>query len=118
MLGGYRWEHDRLYYKVTALKAFGMLKMEDDNDVTYLVLQKLHWFTAPKHCLVIIGIISGQRVEPCKERVCAGTIGFLHRKLGGALDIHHQVRPNQVESRLVPDDIVLPETAGYSSNLG
>ncbi|KAE9166946.1 hypothetical protein PF005_g28988 [Phytophthora fragariae] len=33
MLGGYRWEHGRLYYKVTALKAFGMLKMEEDGTI-------------------------------------------------------------------------------------
>ncbi|KAE9227025.1 hypothetical protein PF002_g13944 [Phytophthora fragariae] len=104
MLGGYRWEHGRLYYKVTALKAFGMLKMEEDG-VEYLALQKLHWFTVPRDNLVGIGVISGQRVEPCHERPCTGIITLLDRKLGGGLsqvDTRHHVRPSRAMVELGP----------------
>ncbi|EGZ09343.1 hypothetical protein PHYSODRAFT_524057 [Phytophthora sojae] len=110
MLGGYRWEHGRLYYKVTALKAFGMLKMEEDG-VEYLVLQRLHWFTVPRDNLVVIGVISGHRVEPCAERACTGIITLLNRKLGGALnqaEIHHNVRPNRTILWSGPNNAVLP----------
>ncbi|KAJ8576596.1 hypothetical protein ON010_g2613 [Phytophthora cinnamomi] len=109
MLGGYQWERNRLYFKVTALKAFGMLKMEEDG-VEYLVLQKLHWFSVPRENLVGIGIISDQRVEACNERACTGIITFLDRKLGGALnqvDVYHHARPNQVMAWVGPNNAVL-----------
>ncbi|KAH7465783.1 uncharacterized protein KRP23_12322 [Phytophthora ramorum] len=83
LLGGYRVENSKLYYSVAALKAFGMLKIEED-DVEYLGLHELHWFTVPRNNLVGIGVISGSRVEPCEERRCSGVVSFLDRRLGGA----------------------------------
>ncbi|OWZ18870.1 hypothetical protein PHMEG_0006965 [Phytophthora megakarya] len=82
MLDGYRFEGGKLYYEPRALKAFGMLKMEE-NGHEYLVLHKLYWFTVPRDNLIGIGIISGQRVEPCNERPCTGIISFLDKSLGG-----------------------------------
>ncbi|EGZ09336.1 hypothetical protein PHYSODRAFT_524550, partial [Phytophthora sojae] len=82
LLGGYQWVDNKLYYSPGALKAFGMLKMEEDG-VEYLILHKLHWFTVPQGNLIGIGVISGERVEPCNERPCTGVISFLDRKLGG-----------------------------------
>ncbi|KAE9270841.1 hypothetical protein PF001_g28634 [Phytophthora fragariae] len=76
LLGGYHFGDGELYYTVTALKAFGMLKMEEGG-VEYLVLQRLHWVIAPEDSLVIIGIISGDRVEPCNERRCTALSVFL-----------------------------------------
>lgn len=84
MLGGYCWHDGKLYYKISALKAFGMLKMEEDG-AEYLVLHKLYWFTVPKDSFIVIGAISGERVEPSNERPCRGIISFLDRKLGGLL---------------------------------
>jgi hypothetical protein len=82
LLGGYRLVDGKLYYKPATLKAFGLLKMEEDG-VEYLALHKLHWFTVPIDNLIGIGVISGQRVEPCNERPCMGVIRFLDRELGG-----------------------------------
>ncbi|GMF33334.1 unnamed protein product [Phytophthora fragariaefolia] len=82
LLGGYHWEDGKLFYEQMALKAFGMLKMEE-NGVQYLLLHKLHWFAVPRETLVGIGVISSERVEPCNERPCTGIISFLDRKLGG-----------------------------------
>ncbi|KAH7465786.1 uncharacterized protein KRP23_12324 [Phytophthora ramorum] len=83
LLGGYRWEDGKLYYHPAALKAFGMLKMEEDG-VEYLILHKLQWFTVPANNLMGIGVITGPRVEPCNERPCTGIVSFLDRRLGGA----------------------------------
>ncbi|KAJ8561600.1 hypothetical protein ON010_g8079 [Phytophthora cinnamomi] len=82
LLGGYDWENSILYYKAEALKAFGIMKMEEDG-VEYLVQHKLHWFTGSGYNLVRIGVIRDQRVEPCMERHCTGVVSFLNRKLGG-----------------------------------
>ncbi|OWZ07524.1 hypothetical protein PHMEG_00020072 [Phytophthora megakarya] len=81
MLGGYEWEGGKLYYKPSALKALGLLKM-DEEGVEYLILHKLYWFTVPQDNLIVIGIISGHRVEPCRERPCTGIVSFLDRRLG------------------------------------
>ncbi|EGZ09345.1 hypothetical protein PHYSODRAFT_525570 [Phytophthora sojae] len=83
LLGGYRWDEGKLYYETAALKAFGMLKMEE-NGVEYLVMHKLYWFTVPRDNLIGIGVITGPRVEPCNERPCTGIVSFLDRRLGGA----------------------------------
>jgi hypothetical protein len=82
LLGGYGLEDGRLYYKPAALKAFGLLKMEEEGK-EYLALHKLHWFTVPAENLIVIGAINGARVEPCPERPCAGIVSFLDRRLGG-----------------------------------
>ncbi|KAE9354231.1 hypothetical protein PR003_g3467 [Phytophthora rubi] len=93
LLGGYRWEDGKLYYNPAALKALGMLKMEDDG-VEYLVLHKLYWFRVPRDNLIGIGVMTGPRVEPCNERPCTGIVSFLDRRLGGAsiqTKCHHSV---------------------------
>ncbi|GMF33329.1 unnamed protein product [Phytophthora fragariaefolia] len=83
MLGGCCWEDNKLYYSTAALKAFGLLKMEE-NGAEYLVLHKLYWFTAPNDSFIVIGAISGERVEPTNERPCTGIISFIDQMLGGA----------------------------------
>ncbi|KAJ8561601.1 hypothetical protein ON010_g8078 [Phytophthora cinnamomi] len=83
LLGSYHWEDGKLYYKPGALKAFGLLTMEEDG-VEYLVLHKLRWFTVPRDNLIAIGVISEQRVKPCMERSCSGVVSFLAQNLGSA----------------------------------
>lgn len=82
MLGGYQYQDGEWYYTATALKAFGMLRIEDEG-VEYLVVHKLHWVVVPED-LVAIGVISGDHVEPCNERPCMDIASFVDRKLGGA----------------------------------
>ncbi|OWZ07525.1 hypothetical protein PHMEG_00020073 [Phytophthora megakarya] len=82
LLGGYRFEDGKMYYKPSALKAFGMLKMEEDG-TEYLVMHKLYWFSVPRENLIGIGVITGSRVEPCSERSCSGIVSFCDRRLGG-----------------------------------
>ncbi|RLN64145.1 hypothetical protein BBP00_00003620, partial [Phytophthora kernoviae] len=81
MLGGYCIEDSKLNYTPETLKAFGLLKMEEDGS-EFLVLHKLYWFTVPRDNLVGIGVISGHRVEPCNDRPCAGIVSFCDRSLG------------------------------------
>lgn len=66
-----RWE---LYYTPTALKAFGILEMVEEDGTEFLVLRKLHWLTIPANDLVVIGVVTGQLVEPCIERPCLGVV--------------------------------------------
>ncbi|KUF83986.1 hypothetical protein AM587_10002818 [Phytophthora nicotianae] len=82
LLSGYSLEGGVLYYRPSALKAFGMLKMEEEGS-EYLIMHKLHWFTVPRDNLIGIGVITGARVEPCNERPCTGIVSFLDRRLGG-----------------------------------
>ncbi|POM61041.1 hypothetical protein PHPALM_30010 [Phytophthora palmivora] len=86
MLGGYRWVNGKLYYKPEALKSFGLLKMEDEDDTEYISLRKLYWFSVPRNDLFVIGILSEEGVKPCIERPCTGTISFFDRRLGGDID--------------------------------
>ncbi|ETM40742.1 hypothetical protein L914_13397 [Phytophthora nicotianae] len=84
MLRGYEWMEGELCYKRDALKAFGILRMEEDG-AEFLALRKLCWFHVPRHELAVIGAVSGQRVEPCTERPCSGVVGFFDRSLGGSI---------------------------------
>ncbi|KAE9029464.1 hypothetical protein PF005_g2290 [Phytophthora fragariae] len=83
MVTGYCWVDGKLCYKPEALKAFGLLKMEEEDGSEFLVLRKLHWFKVPTVDLVVIGIVSYQCVEPCDERPCTGVVSFFDRSLGG-----------------------------------
>lgn len=76
-LGGYRLDNGRLYYRADALKAFGLLKLEDKGGTEYLILQKQYWLGTSRDNLFVIGIILGQSVEPCDERPCTGEVTFL-----------------------------------------
>ncbi|EGZ09795.1 hypothetical protein PHYSODRAFT_523171 [Phytophthora sojae] len=82
-LGGYRLENGRLYYTTSALKAFGLLKMTEEDGAEFLVLRKIHWLKVCRDDLIVVGMISSHRVEPCAERPSAGVVGFCDRKLGG-----------------------------------
>lgn len=81
MLGGYLWEHDKLYYKVDALKSFGILRMVEEGGAEFFVIRKVHWLNVPKNDLFVIGSVSGHRVEPCSERLCTGPISVFDRHL-------------------------------------
>lgn len=83
MLSGYCWEDGRLCYKPEALKAFGLLKVEEEDDTTSIALRKLHWFKVPTEELVVIGSVADQRVQPGRERSCSGVVSFFDRSLGG-----------------------------------
>ncbi|KAF1776711.1 hypothetical protein GQ600_16398 [Phytophthora cactorum] len=43
-LTGYCWVDGNLCYKPEALKAFGMLKVEEEDGAEFMALRKLHWF--------------------------------------------------------------------------
>ncbi|KAG7384378.1 hypothetical protein PHYPSEUDO_002639 [Phytophthora pseudosyringae] len=84
MLGSYCVEGEQLFYNFEALKAFGMLKMEEENGAEFLVVDKLHWIAVPNDNLVVIGSVSGNLAQPCRERPCTGVVSFVGRSLGGA----------------------------------
>jgi hypothetical protein len=84
LLGGYDWEDGKLHYKVETLKAFGILKMEGESGLDFIVVNKLYWLSIPRQDLVIIGKVHGQRAHPCSERRCTGVIGMFGESLGGA----------------------------------
>lgn len=83
MLDGYLWENGKLNYRADGLKAFGLLKTEEENGDEFLVLRKLHWFKIPDHDWIIIGTILRQCTVLCDERSCTGVVSFFDRGLGG-----------------------------------
>ncbi|KAH7467244.1 uncharacterized protein KRP23_11568 [Phytophthora ramorum] len=69
MLGGYRCQDNKLYYKPEALRSFGLLKLEEEEDGSeWLVLRKLHWISVPRNDFFIIGAVFEESVKPCSER--------------------------------------------------
>lgn len=76
MLESYRVEDERLFYKAQALKAFGMLKTEEEDGAEFLLVHKLHWITVPNDNLIGIGSVSGT-VQPCRECACTAVVIFL-----------------------------------------
>ncbi|KAG7384377.1 hypothetical protein PHYPSEUDO_002638 [Phytophthora pseudosyringae] len=104
ILRGYEWNDGKLYYTREALKAFGVLKMEEEDGIECLALRKVHWVTVPTNDLVVIGVVSGQRVEPCTERPCLGVVSFVDRILGGSLAETGRQRPRLIHgrSRIMP----------------
>ncbi|KAK1948383.1 hypothetical protein P3T76_000673 [Phytophthora citrophthora] len=83
LLAGYVWEDSKLYYKVSTLKAFGILKLTEEDGSEFLVYSKLHWFSIPRNCLVVFGTALGPNVEPCEERPCSGVVSEFEQALGG-----------------------------------
>ncbi|KAF1784325.1 hypothetical protein GQ600_10376 [Phytophthora cactorum] len=83
LLGGYVWEDDKLSYKVETLKSFGIMKMLEEDGAQFLVLNKLHWVSIPRHDSVVIGEVHDQRVTPCTERPCTGIVSVFGNPLGG-----------------------------------
>ncbi|ETN05424.1 hypothetical protein PPTG_14164 [Phytophthora nicotianae INRA-310] len=86
MLTGYCWIEGSLCYKPDALKAFGLLKVEEDDGAEFMALRKLHWFKVPTDDLVVIGSVTKQYVQTCSERPCTGVVSFFDRSLGGPLE--------------------------------
>ncbi|KAK1942137.1 hypothetical protein P3T76_006459 [Phytophthora citrophthora] len=82
LLGGYCFHDGKLFYKKSTLKAFGMMKVEEE-DTCYLVLPKLYWISTPIDNLIVIGVISGHRVESVDERPCTSSATEISHKLGG-----------------------------------
>ncbi|KAG3162190.1 hypothetical protein PI124_g6687 [Phytophthora idaei] len=85
MLGGYSWHNNQLYYKVEALKAFGVLKMVEEDGTVYFVFRKVHPVKVPRDEFLVIGRVLGCRVEPCVERKCTGPVSLFDRNLGGTV---------------------------------
>ncbi|ETM40737.1 hypothetical protein L914_13394 [Phytophthora nicotianae] len=98
-LGGYRYDNGKLYYGASALKAFGLLQLEEKDGIEYLVLQKQYWLGTKRGNLFVIGTISGQGVEPCEERPCTSEVAFFNRRLGGTLDGSGSRRPLYIHVR-------------------
>ncbi|KAJ8556574.1 hypothetical protein ON010_g9393 [Phytophthora cinnamomi] len=91
LLGGYRWGHGKLYYTQVALKAFGLLKMEEEDGTDFVVLRKLLWFEILTDNLFVIGVIAGEVMEICAERPCTGMVSFFDHNIGGGSN-HIEVR--------------------------
>ncbi|KAG6973088.1 hypothetical protein JG687_00001118 [Phytophthora cactorum] len=85
LLGGYHWENGKLYYTVSALKSFGLLKVNEKDGTEFLVFRKIRWFRVLRDDLFVFAAVSNHRVEPCDERPRAGVVGFCDRRLGGPL---------------------------------
>jgi len=85
VLGGYLYENRKLYYKLSTLKAFGMMKMVEENGHEFLVLHKLYWIAIPRRDLFVIGSVEGKRVTPCPEKLCTGVVSTFAQVLGGAV---------------------------------
>ncbi|EEY69949.1 uncharacterized protein PITG_06490 [Phytophthora infestans T30-4] len=103
MLAGYCWVDGGLCYKPEALKAFGMLKLEEEDGAEFMLLRKLHWFKVSTEDLVMIGSVTAQCVQPCTERPCTGVVSFFDRSLGGSLEGgRHRVRSICVKNKIRP----------------
>ncbi|ETL96216.1 hypothetical protein L917_06209 [Phytophthora nicotianae] len=83
LLGGYAWDNGNLYYKICTLRAFGLLKVVEEDGKEYLAIHKLHWFAIPKDYVVVIGSLLGSKVVPCDERPSVGTMSAFGRMIGG-----------------------------------
>ncbi|KAG7388722.1 hypothetical protein PHYPSEUDO_011915 [Phytophthora pseudosyringae] len=93
MLGGYCWEDDKLYYKTGALTSFGIMKTIEEDGAEYLVFRKVHWITVPRNDLYVIGNVSDDCVEPCRERLCTSPLTLFDHRLGGNLNRAGRSRP-------------------------
>ncbi|GMF27759.1 unnamed protein product [Phytophthora lilii] len=82
-LGGYSWEDGKLYYNTRTLRAFGALRVVEDDGREFLALNKLHWTSVPKHDLIVIGTVTNLSVTPSNERSSAGLASFFDYRLGG-----------------------------------
>lgn len=105
MLGGYRWVDNKLYYGPEALKAFGLLKIEEEDGAEFIALRKLHWFAVPRHDIFVLGEVYGERVKPCAVRPCTGIASFFSQQLGGEADEearYQRRRLVRVRSKIAP----------------
>jgi hypothetical protein len=84
LLSGYVWEDGRLCCKADTLKAFGIMKMTEEDGAHFLVLHKLHWVAIPRRDLIVVGEVNGHVVTPCSERPCTGIVSMFGKTLGGS----------------------------------
>ncbi|KUF93297.1 hypothetical protein AM587_10011328 [Phytophthora nicotianae] len=107
-LAGYSWHNDQLYYKTEALKAFGVLKMLEEDGSEYFVFRQVHPVKVPRDEFLVIGSVSGCRVEPCVERKCTGPVSLFDRNLGGShkmLDIINKVPVGPTQGNIPTDSV-------------
>lgn len=100
VLGGYAFENRRLYYKLATLKAFGMMKVVEEDGSEFLVLHKLYWIAIPRRDLFVIGSVHGRKVQPCAERLCNGIVSSFTQVLGGVVGDAGSTRWRELHSRL------------------
>ncbi|EEY69257.1 uncharacterized protein PITG_05470 [Phytophthora infestans T30-4] len=67
LLNGYAWQNGELFYKVSSLKAFGLLKMVEEDGSEFLVYTILRWRAIPRHDFYVCGSVSRTYVCPCDE---------------------------------------------------
>ncbi|RLN87317.1 hypothetical protein BBJ28_00016387 [Nothophytophthora sp. Chile5] len=99
ILGGYSWDNGRLYYTVEALKAFGIMKMVEEDGHEFLALHKLYWFVIPSDDLFVIGTIWDQSVVSCAERPCSGVASVFGQRLGGVAGVNRRIQDAKIQSR-------------------
>ncbi|KAL3667991.1 hypothetical protein V7S43_006865 [Phytophthora oleae] len=117
LLGGYIWENDQLFYKVSTIKAFGLLRMVEEDGNEFIVYTKLRWRAIPHHYLYVAGAVSDTDVVPCSERLSSGVVSLFDRALGGDVIASKSSRvseytPKGTNSRIHIDfkDIAADET--------
>ncbi|KAG1708211.1 hypothetical protein DVH05_024894 [Phytophthora capsici] len=82
MLSGYVWEDGKLFYKAETLKAFGVLKIVEEDGASFIAIHRLHWVAIPFD-LMVFGELHGHNVTQCGGRPCHGTVTMVGRTLGG-----------------------------------
>lgn len=83
LLGGYIWENGQLFYKVSTLKAFGLLRMVEEDGSEFVVYTKLRWRAIPHNHLYVVGAVSDTSVVSCDERLSTGVVSLFDKALGG-----------------------------------
>ncbi|KAK1934224.1 hypothetical protein P3T76_011427 [Phytophthora citrophthora] len=83
MLGGYAWQNHQLFYNCEALKAFGIMKLVEEDGAEYFVVHRIASILVRREEFVVIGSVRGSYVEPCEERQCHGRLSLFNRRLGG-----------------------------------
>jgi len=107
MLAGYIYENGKLYYRSSTLATLGILRVVEEDSSEHLAFHTLHWIS-PGDDLLVIGIVSNQRVTPCQERPCAGLVSLFGHKLGGSIEeSNHRQRlaKNSVTAGPTPLDL-------------
>ncbi|KAL3667971.1 hypothetical protein V7S43_006848 [Phytophthora oleae] len=83
LLSGYVWEDGKLCYKAETLKAFGVLKIVEEDGTPFIAIHRLHWISIPPGDLMVFGELHGHNVTQCSERPCHGTVSMVGSTLGG-----------------------------------
>ncbi|KAG7390106.1 hypothetical protein PHYPSEUDO_008809 [Phytophthora pseudosyringae] len=106
MLGGYAWQNHQLFYRTETLKAFGVMKLIEEDGAEYFAFRRIRLINVRRDDLLVIGRVVGNAVEPCVERQCMNPVTLFDRRLGGPLmsELHCQeFTPQRVSQNQLHD---------------